>query len=243
MQKYEIVNALINRNHYRRYLEICTPTTGQRFSRIQHAGLYWRHRLMYVCPPGFQDGSEITFRSESIQISHLLDQSVPYDIIFIDPYHNFECSLRDLESALAILRPDGTLVVHDCCPPARELAGPSYRPGSWFGVTYCAFIEFVQSHTDLVYYTVDTDCGCGVVKNVSSNRTAPTPFSHDAELSRLWRLQKSQQQDMFDFFHQHRSELLNLISVEEFLSHEKLRLPPFHCLARWRERFSALVQA
>lgn len=153
MQKYEIVNALIASNGYRRYLEICTPTTGGRFSRIRGASLDWRHRLMYRCPPGFQDGSEITFRSSNERISHLLDPRMPYDVIFIDPYHSFECSLRDLQSALAMLRPEGAVVIHDCCPIARETSGPSFRPGSWFGLTYCAYIEFVLSRPDLVHYT------------------------------------------------------------------------------------------
>jgi len=238
MRKYDIVNALIATNGYTRYLEICTPTTGFHFSRIRR--IHCRHRLIYRCRPGFRDGSEITLRSADDQINHLLDPALPYDLIFLDSYHTFECSLRDLESALALLRPGGAIVVHDCAPTRKEFASASFRPGAWCGHTYCAYIEFVLSHPDLVHYTVDADCGCGVIK-----KTAPDQLctSHsDSELARLWRLQRSRQQDMFDFFHQHRRQLLNLISVREFLSREKGERPRFSRLTQWRDTVAALLQ-
>jgi len=46
MNKFDIVNALIEKNQCSRYLEICIPTTGQRFSRINRSGLSACHRLM-----------------------------------------------------------------------------------------------------------------------------------------------------------------------------------------------------
>lgn len=242
MRKYEIVNALIVRHRYRRYLEICTPSTGLRFSQIQQPRLHWCHRLMYRCPPRFQDGSEITFRSADDQISHLLDPALPYDIIFVDPHHTFECSMRDLQSALAMLRPEGTIVVHDCSPTSKELAGPSFRSGGWFGVTYCAYIEFVLSHPDLIYYTVDTDCGCGVIRKASPSTAATSKSRRYHELARLWRLERSRQHDMFDFFRQRRHALLNLISVKDFLFHEKVRLSGLSRLSQWRDSVAALLQ-
>jgi hypothetical protein len=239
MRKYEIVNALITRNRYHRYLEICTPTTGFRFSHIHRSGLHWRHRLMYRCPPSFQDGSEITFRSADDRISHLLDPALPYDLIFLDPHHTFECSMRDLQAALAMLRPEGTIVVHDCSPTAKELAGPSFRPGPWFGVTYCSYVDFLLSHPDLVYYTVDADYGCGVIVKGSRDQASA---SRHGELARLWRLERNQRHDMFDFFHQHRRELLNLIPVRDFLCHQKVRLSRFSRLTQMRDNLASLLQ-
>jgi hypothetical protein len=239
VQKYEIVNALIASNGYRRYLEICTPATGGRFSRIRGASLDWRHRLMYRCPPGFQDGSEITFRTSNESISHLLDPRMPYDIIFIDPYHSFDCSLRDLQSALAMLQPEGAVVVHDCCPVTRETSGPSFRSGSWFGLTYCAYIEFVLSRPDLVHYTVDTDCGCGVIKKASPRPAMPSNPA-PTEVARLWHIEKNRQHDMFDFFQQHRDALLKLVSVEDFLFRERLKPSRLSRLNQCREQLASL---
>ncbi len=114
MQKYDIINALITKNKYAKYLEICTPNSGLRFGYIDRKPLRWRHRLVYRCPAGFDDGLEITFRSQDESIGQLLDPALPYDLIFVDSFHTLECSLSDLMLALDLLRPGGTIVVNDC---------------------------------------------------------------------------------------------------------------------------------
>lgn len=239
MRKYEIVNALIAANAYTRYLEICTPIAGQRFSRIDRGRLRCRHRLMYRCPPNFQDGSEITFRSADNRISHLLDPALPYDLIFIDAHHTLDCSLRDLQTALEMLSPEGAIVVHDCSPNSKAVATPWFHPGSWCGVTYCAYVDFVFSHPNLAYYTVDTDFGCGVIKRASTSHALP---SNSNELIHLWHLERTRQPDMFDFFRQHRQALLHLISVKDFLSLENARLSPLSRLQHWRDTVATLLQ-
>ena len=245
MQKYDIVNALVAKNKYTKYLEICTLTTGRRFSRIDQKPLHWRHRLLYCCPESFQDGDEITFRTKDQSIEHLLDAQSPYDLIFLDSFHTFECSLRDLQLALTLLRPAGTIVVHDCCPPSREVCTPAFRTGSWFGLSYCAYIEFVLSDPRLVYYTVDTDCGCGVIKRLLPGHTSGTGKNAEKnagsrnELARLWSAERNQHHDMFDFFHQYQRELLNLISVKDFLALERIVLPR---TTRWRQNLVALLE-
>jgi hypothetical protein len=241
MRKYEIVNILIAKNGYRRYLEIGTPLAGFRFSRIDRAQLNLCHRLMYRCPEGFHDGSEITFRSEDERISHLLNPAMSYDLIFIDAHHTLECSLRDLQAALEMLSPGGTIVAHDCSPTSKALATPCFRPGSWCGVTYCGYIDFALSHPDLDYYTVDTDFGCGVIKRAScGGADRPTTSS---DLAGHWHLERGRQQDVFDFFRQHRKELLHLISVKDFLAMQNARLSPLSRLLQWRDSVAAVLQA
>lgn len=226
MQKFGIVNALIARHHYRRYLEICTPLTGFRFARVNCSRLKRCHRLIYNCPPEFHDGHEITFRSKDEHVGHLLDPATHYDLIFVDPYHTFECSLRDLKLASALLEPGGTIVVHDCSPPFRESANASFRRGSWCGLTYCAYIQFVLSHSELDYYTVDSDFGCGIIKKPQIITAVDVKTSTERnQLLQGWQAEEQRGHDMFDYFRAHRRELLNLISVKEFLAREKIELP------------------
>jgi hypothetical protein len=239
MRKYDIVNALIAKNRYTRYLEICTPSTGLQFSRIDRSQLRWCHRLLYRCPEGFRDNCEITFRSEDEHVGHLLDPALGYDVILVDSFHTFECSMRDLKLALGVLRPGGAIVVHDCSPTKRELCGPTFRPGSWFGVSYCAYVEFVLSEPNLVHYTVNTDCGCGVIKKASLEEPA-VGHGSGTELGRLWHSQTAQQEDMFDFFIEHRRELLNLISVKDFRSREKIG---HAALFQWQQNLAGLLRS
>jgi hypothetical protein len=241
MQKDQIINALIAENKYRKYLEICTTTTGWRFSRIDKKPLRWRHRLMYRCPERYRDGQEITFRSTDEQIDHLLDPTLLYDLIFIDPHHTLECSARDLKLALELIRQGGTIVVHDCCPRSRDVCSASFRPGSWFGLTYCAYIDFVLSHPEVAFYTVDSDCGCGVIKKAFSRNGGEPETAANARNSKArgftsaWIEERRRNHEMFDFFEQNHRELLNLISVEDFLAVENIELPRFW---RWRGSFS-----
>jgi hypothetical protein len=241
MRKYEIVNTLIAKNRYRRYLEIGTPLAGFRFSRIDRTNLSLCHRLMYRCPASFQDGAEITFRSQDDRISQLINPAMSYDLIFIDAHHTLECSLRDLQAALDMLSPEGAIVAHDCCPTRKSAATPWFHPGSWTGVTYCAYIDFVLSHPDLDYYTVDSDFGCGVIKRATS-ADAPRPTASNP-LATLWHSERARQPDIFDFFRQHRKELLHLISIKDFLAMQNARLSPLSRLLHWRDTVAAVLQA
>ena len=47
-----------------------------------------------------------------------------YDIILVDPYHDYACSLRDLEAAFGLVEPAAYLVVHDA---SRQIV-PWRRP-------------------------------------------------------------------------------------------------------------------
>ena len=225
LQKYDMINALAKKNGYRSYLEICTTTTGGRFWKIDRKQLRICHRLLYRCPEQFADGDEITYRSASESIENLLPSGPWYDIVFVDPWHSFECSMRDLQAGLSVLREDGVMIVHDCCPASKEWASLQPVKGCWCGVTYCAYIELLLSRRDLTYYTVDTDYGCGVIKK-KPREGAPKP-EHGVtdELAERWRNQRSQNADMFELFCNHKRELLNLISVEDFLSLESVQAP------------------
>lgn len=225
LQKYDMINALAKKNGYQSYLEICTTSTGGRFWKLDRKQLHVCHRLLYRCPEQFEDGDEITYRSANESIENLLPSDPWYDIVFVDPWHTFECSMRDLQAGLSVLREDGVMIVHDCCPPKRECASLQPAEGCWCGVTYCAYIELLMSRCDLIYYTVDTDYGCGVVKKKLRAGTAKPEHGVTDELAERWRNQRSQNADMFELFCNHKRELLNLVSVEDFLSMENVQAP------------------
>ncbi len=142
-----------------------------------------------------------------------------YDLVFVDPYHSYECSSSDLTAAFTLLRPGGIMVIHDCNPPNMLIAMPTFHEGEWCGVTYWAFIDFVLRRWDAGFLTVDTDSGCGVIykqpiRNLES-RAARAALRHLAE---SWRTVRDDDTARFDFFDRHRRDLLNLKSVDEFLA-------------------------
>ena len=172
--KVDIVHHLADRYAYRRYLEIATPTTGNYYASIDRDRFDDCRRLMYRCPETFDDGLAIDYRCRDVDIGNALAAIAAerrrFDVMLVDPFHDYRDSARDLATAFALLEPGGALVVHDCLPPREALAGPEFKRGAWCGVTYKAFIDFVLARRDLRYLTVDADYGCG---SASSSRSAP----------------------------------------------------------------------
>ena len=238
--KVEIIRHLADTNGYRKYLEICTPTTGVAYANVDRTKFEVCHRLMYRCPDGFDDGMKIDFRSPDLDISKCIgqikDQNLLYDVMLVDPWHEYETSLRDLKDAFDLIRVGGSIVVHDCLPPNEEVTTPHYIPDGWAGVTYKAYLDFVLARTDLRYFTIDTDWGCGVIgklhppatpkPNVMTllksifGRTGADVRSQTGTpdvLVESWRKIGNDYVSAYSFLRKNQRELLKTATVDEFL--------------------------
>ena len=224
MEKYDIVNGLAREFGLRRYLEICTSTTGLKFQYVDPAHFDAYHRLMYRCPPGHDDGFEITHRTEA-ETSHALvaelHATLPaaerYDIILVDPHHTYRASRLDLLGALCLLAPHGIMVVHDCNPTDPSIVQPQFQHGSWCGVTYQAYVDFLLGGRLAGHCTVDADYGCGVVFNEAASVPAPWRGRHPPpRLALDWAEAADDDSRRYDLFDRHRAALLNLVTPEHF---------------------------
>lgn len=219
LRKSDLINWLGWQRGFRCYLEIATLTTGLQFGRVAPAIFTTIHRAMYRLPPDYDDGLPITWRTEFEDsreiLEPLLERPEHYDIIFVDPFHTYECSWRDLELALALLTPGGMLVVHDCHPLTPEIASPEFRQNQWLGVTYLAFLDLMRERPELDYCVVDMDHGCGVVWRRPAEAAWPESRG---------RLETCDYHDWSVYFaHQH--ELLQLIAVDDFIAAHRKRAP------------------
>ena len=219
MEKSDIINQLNRKHGFRRHLEISTLTTGRDFAKVDAAQLDLKDRLAYRWPDDHSDGEKVTFSTPG-PASHplvktLLDEGRSYDSIFVDPYHSYACSHVDLSGAFALLQPGGVMVVHDCGPTDPEMLCPEYKEGFWCGLTYAAFIDFTLGRRDLSYYTVDCDYGCGVI--YKQRILIPYPSTDEwAQLLFGWDIARHDDDTRLQFYLDHRTELLNLISADEF---------------------------
>jgi hypothetical protein len=223
LTKYDIIIKLARRFEMRRYLEICTPTTGLTFAKVDSAWLRTRHRLVYFCPDNFDDGEPVTYRT-TLPSSHEVvrnieaatDYQLAYDIVFVDPRHTLDASRTDLEGAWRLLAPGGYIVVHDCNPETLQLASATERKGAWCGETYRAYLDFVWSRSDASFFTVDTDFGCGVVHKTEADQSTSTPADRDAWLAKYWQDISADDERCYAYFDSDRRRLLRLIQAEEF---------------------------
>jgi hypothetical protein len=219
--KADIINFLAEVRPYRRYLEICTPTSGGRYVEIDRSKYQTCHRLMYQCPIGFSDGNNIDFRSPDLKLDDCIQQihakNLQYDVVFVDAFHEYETSLRDLRIAVGLIDEGGAVVVHDCNPPSEDVACPHFIPSAWAGVTYKSYLDFVISREDLVYVTVDTDWGCGVIRRSDATQTTKRDNHPVIE---GWRRLGDDFHSAFHFLQANKKSLLNFVSLGEFLRGE-----------------------
>lgn len=232
--KADLINEMSTIHGYRTYLEICTPTTGNIYGAVDRARYPTCHRLIYRCPAEFDDGMPIDFRSSNLDITECVNfirtRELEYDVILVDPFHEYEPSARDLKEAVNLLNPTGTIIVHDCFPRDAAIAVPEYIDGAWCGVTYKAYLDFMLANKKLIFCTVDTDYGCGVIRrNVSlpvfqriARRVLRMIARDDRRyVARQWLRAGNDYDATFKLLQAYSKPLLNLVSVNEFLTGER----------------------
>lgn len=185
----DIINKLVADNGYQRYLEIGVRD-NRNFKRINTS-----HK------DGIDPAGRCNYVMTSDEFFAQTPDSQKYDIVFIDGLHLRDQVIRDVENSLKRLNPNGVIVMHDCSPAKKEYATTYYnKTGPWNGTVWEGYAEFRFTRPDLFMCVVDIDCGCGIVKP-GSQKVFPRPDNVD-----------------YDFLAENRKGLLNLVSVEEFLS-------------------------
>lgn len=220
--KTDLINLIAKRLNFRTYLELCTRTTGNRYSEINRSHFNTSLRLMYNCPVSFDDGLPIDFRSVDFDIADALEQlkadNDQVDICLVDSWHTYDCTIRDLTAAYDLLADGGVLVVHDCLPPSESAASPIAKPGDWCGVSYRAFLDFVIDRSGLDYCTVDIDYGCGIIfKNRAIRDSKLSLPSSDPKLIAGWFANHDDDATAFRFFMENHVSLLRLTSGKAFV--------------------------
>lgn len=128
-----------------------------------------------------------------------------FDLIFIDGLHLREQVVRDVEHSLACLNDGGVIVMHDCMPKLRCHQERVSTGGSWTGDVWKAAAFIRTTMPDVHFCVLDMDWGCGIV----------TPHSHQTLYPSI-----PMNQLTWDYFQEHKKELLNIVSLEEWLKED-----------------------
>lgn len=190
MNRYNIIQSLIDKYQYNSYLEIGVE------GRVCFDAIKCNTKI--GVDPAIPTGNGIHcatsddfFASASCKFN--------CDIIFVDGLHLKDQALRDIKNSLDVLNPEGVIVVHDCLPRSEmEQIGLVQYGVPWMGDVWKAFAELRMTRNYLSMAVVDTDCGCGIIR-FGTQQLYPMTENLD-----------------WNFYSQHRNELLNVISVEQF---------------------------
>jgi hypothetical protein len=190
MHRAEIINHLIQKKSYKRYLEIGTALdeTFPYIAAPSRVGVDPDHRTS----ASFHMTSDDFFQK-------VAPHCAPFDIIFIDGSHERTQVVRDVMNAMRFLNPFGSIIMHDCNPQSQVDASMMYSGTVWEAVVNLRVL-FFEINMDWKLKVIDTDCGCGVL-----TRGLPdTMYSVPHNLT-------------FNDLQNSRNNLLGLLSVSDFL--------------------------
>lgn len=199
----DLLNWLIEREGYRRYLEIGVRNPSDNFDRIEA-----EYKFGVDPDPNVQayfcGTSDEFFESGFYR----------YDLIFIDGDHRWTTALRDVGNSLARLAPNGTIVMHDCLPRCKEHSQLTYGNGqTGNGTAWKAYAILRMSRPDLSMYMLDipNEDGIGVIQKGRQNLFVPPDHSPDAAIT------GPDHELTWGFYVQHRESLLAPMSAKEFV--------------------------
>lgn len=188
--RFDVINALIKRYGYTRYLEIGYQY-GVNFDAIE---------CDYKVSVDIEGDPD--YKMTSDEFFEFNDET--FDLIFIDGCHQYEVVTRDVANALTRLNENGCLVIHDTNPALFEHTGEAPTPGvaAWCGNVWRAIID-LRRRSDLMIYTVDTDWGVTIVAPSEDESIIKPRVTEDGG----W----------WAYFDANREKVLNLESVENFI--------------------------
>ena len=133
------------------YLEIGT-FTGKSLSKVNCNFVAVDPKFQLIAPidaPGaaqmhlFQKTSDAFFASKFSERNDLV-----YDFAFLDGLHHFEVLLRDFINTERLMRPGGTIALHDCCPFNPEMTAREQGAGNWTGDVWKTLLILLRHRPD-----------------------------------------------------------------------------------------------
>ena len=134
--------------------------------------------------------------------AYFRDHDETFNLIFVDGLHTGDQVCTDISSALNVLNPSGFSLLHDMTPPtvfhAREEYDVDGKFPAWNGTSWEGYAWHRKHSPQLSMCVVDADWGVGVVQN-----GAQMPWGGAIK--------------GYPVLAANRKELLNLVSVRDFL--------------------------
>ena len=206
MTRTEVINTLIKCNDYKTYLEIGIDNPANNFNKIEienKIGVDPYDKNLRVATH-WNDFNKSSF-SGQIQFIMTSDDffkqnEESFDIVFIDGLHLDYQVKKDIENSLKFLNEGGVIVLHDCLPEKYEGQLEKDIGYGWWGTVWKTFALFRITRPDLKMYTIDTDCGLGIISKGSQE---------------VFDLNNNEGID-WNLFQEKRNSLMNVITIEEF---------------------------
>lgn len=196
----DLINKLIVRFNLKKYLEIGVRNPDDNFNLIKAP-----------IKTGVDPYPQKTVTHQKISNEFFVQNNMFFDIIFIDGLHTEYQSYIDIENSMNFLNESGFIIVHDCNPPTkyhvRSYEDYEKTGGEWNGGVYKSFVNIRKYYPEWKSFVVDLDFGIGIItknKKIYINNN----LNNSVHIKNL----------TWEHFDENRKDLLNLISINEFLA-------------------------
>lgn len=148
MNRTQLLNKLVEYNHFATYLELGVENPSQNFNIIK-ADI---KESVDINP-----NANAVYTMSTDDFFAQLSPDKKYDLIFIDAMHVEEYVDRDLTNSLKHLNPGGMICLHDVVPLGESFAQKKdkYDGSVWNGDVYRSIVKLAK--TPLNYVTVRND--------------------------------------------------------------------------------------
>jgi len=210
MKRHELLNEIIKRNGYKKYLEIGIDDPNNCFNHIKaekkigvdpyndKLGTHqWNANNVEAMKEAI-DGEWYEMKSDEF----FKKKRNKFDLIFIDGLHKEKQVDKDIKNSLSRLNAGGIIVMHDTMPRMEDVQTNTPTAGSpWMGDCYRSFWKLRMQRDDLELATLDIDTGFSFIKEGSNVKySAPNFKGHMS----------------FMYFKLHRNKIMNTISLNQF---------------------------
>lgn len=197
----ELCYILDKKINFNNILIVNTPNTGQFLDNIF---LEKKTTRIKYTQDNFDKFIEI--------ITNLNDK---FDLICVDPYHEYKESIISFRLLTVLLNDNGILISHDCNPPNLMSTSHKNIKGEWCGVTYAAFIEIAYDNPEWYYAVIYKDYGLGIiskkeivfVKKITNN---------EGQKIFLNLFKQNKYEEAYNYFRIHSKTIINLIGLRVF---------------------------
>lgn len=142
--------------------------------------------------------------------THLKNFNQKYDLICLDPFHEYRYSIYNLELLTTYLSDTGVMVVHDCLPLDKELTVGTFVLGPWVGETYLAFLKYACDNTQFHYGLINSDFGLGIISKTKIMYTNNT-FNEEIR-NKFNLLLQNKDENIFDFVTSNINDLIHVLN-------------------------------
>lgn len=190
MNRTDIINNLILNKDYKTYLEIGVRNPVDNFNKIVC------YDKVGVDPDSNANATHVLTSDDFFKFN-----KKKFDIVFIDGLHLEEQVLKDIENSLDCLNEEGIIICHDCLPEKEQDQVEIPAPyTAWFGTVWKGIAQLRMTRVDLSIFTINTDCGCGIITKGTQNLYPKIDFKNLD-----WK-----------FYNSNKINLMNVIEIDVF---------------------------